>query len=91
MPKWAAGSLPCWLGRALARHRRGLTRWHFQAPSTKRELIHRRSLESHQRQGAVDTWRTQFTGVPVQVWRCTVPKGETLIVDGTWHESHRPG
>lgn len=43
------------------------------------------------RQAAIDTWRTQFTGVPVQVWRRTVPKGEVLIVEGTWHESHRPG
>jgi hypothetical protein len=35
------------------------------------------------RQAAVDTWRTQFTGVPIQVWRRTVPKGEMLIVEGT--------
>jgi len=43
------------------------------------------------RQAAIDTWRTQFAGVPVQIWRRTVPKGETLIVEGTWHEAHRPG
>lgn len=43
------------------------------------------------RQATVDTWRTQFVGVPVKVWRRSVPRGETLIIEGTWHESHRPG
>jgi hypothetical protein len=43
------------------------------------------------RQAAVDAWRTEFIGVTVQVWRRTVPHGERLIVEGTWHESHRPG
>lgn len=56
------------------------------SPSTGEILSRHRT-----RQAALDTWRTQFTGAPVQVWRRTVPKGETLIVEGTWHESHRPG
>ena len=43
------------------------------------------------RQAALDSWRLQFTGVPVEIWRRTVPKGETLVVEGTWHEAQRPG
>jgi hypothetical protein len=43
------------------------------------------------RQAAIDTWRSKHTGTPVQVWRRTVPKGETLVVEGTWHEAKRPG
>jgi len=41
------------------------------------------------RQAAIDTWRMQFTGIPVQVWRRSVPKANTLVVEGTWHESTR--
>ena len=43
------------------------------------------------RQAAINTWREQHTGRAVQVWRRTVPSGETLIVEGTWHEARRPG
>ena len=55
--------------------------------ATTREVLSRHRT----RQAAIDTWRTQFAGVPVQVWRRTVPKGETLIVEGTWHEAYRQG
>jgi hypothetical protein len=41
------------------------------------------------RQAAIDTWRTRFAGSTIQVWRRSVPKGETLIFEGTWHEAHR--
>ncbi len=43
------------------------------------------------RQAAIDNWREKHTGRAVQVWRRTVPNGETLIVEGVWHEPHRPG
>ena len=67
--------------------------WHGQVLST--EIVNASTgqvLSRHRtRQGAVDTWRVQFSGVAVQVWRRSVPQGETLIVEGTWHESHRTG
>lgn len=80
-----AGHWPDILGQTDAMPRPGAV-YEIVNPSTGEVLSRHRT-----RQAAVDTWRTQFTGVPVQVWRRTVPKGETLIVEGTWHESHRPG
>ena len=80
-----AGRWPDILGQTEAMARPGAV-YEIVDPSTGEVLSRHRT-----RQAAVDTWRTQFTGMPVQVWRRTVPKGETLIVEGTWHESHRPG
>ena len=54
--------------------------------ATKKVLSRHRT-----RQAALDSWRMQFTGQQVKIWRRTVPNGETLIVEGTWHESQRPG
>ena len=52
----------------------------------------REVLSRHRtRQAALDAWRLRFTGVAVEIWRRTVPKGETLIVEGTWYEAQRPG
>ena len=42
------------------------------------------------RQAAIDNWREQHVGRAVQVWRRSVPTGETLIVEGVWYESRRP-
>jgi hypothetical protein len=50
-------------------------------------------LSGHRtRRGAVDTWRVRHSGVPVKIIRW--PRGSdgpgVLVVEGTWHESHRP-
>jgi hypothetical protein len=42
------------------------------------------------RQAAIDNWREQHAGRAVQVWRRSVPSGETLVVEGVWHETRRP-
>ena len=42
------------------------------------------------RQAAVDSWRAN-TGIPVKVFRLEIPNGKVLVVEGTWHESSRPG
>ena len=42
------------------------------------------------RQAAIDSWREQHTGRAIQVWRRTVPSGETLVVEGVRHEARRP-
>jgi hypothetical protein len=64
-------------------------------PGAVYEITHpetREVLSRHRtRQAALDAWRLQFAGVAVEIWRRTVPKGETLIVEGVWYESQRPG
>jgi hypothetical protein len=56
------------------------------------DVATQRVLSRHRtRQAAIDTWRQQHTGRAIQVWRRTVPSGETLVVEGIWHEATRPG
>jgi hypothetical protein len=59
------------------------------------EVTHAESgevLSRHRtRQAAVGAWRTVATGTPVKIFRLEVPNGRVLVVEGTWHESHRPG
>ncbi|HZP14740.1 MAG TPA: hypothetical protein VFA96_02870 [Nocardioides sp.] len=45
--------------------------------------------EHRTRQGAVDNWRLQWTGIPVQIFRSNRYE-HTLVVEGTWHEATRP-
>jgi hypothetical protein len=50
-------------------------------------------LSGHRtRQGAIDGWRTSWSGLPVEVirWPRHTDGPGVLIVEGTWHESHRP-
>jgi hypothetical protein len=50
-------------------------------------------LSGHRtRQGAIDAWRVQHAGVPVKIvrWPRRTDGPGVLIVEGTWHESHRP-
>lgn len=50
-------------------------------------------LSGHRtRRGAVDTWRVQHSGVPVKIirWPRRTDGPGVLVVEGTWHESHRP-
>jgi hypothetical protein len=50
-------------------------------------------LSGHRtRQAAIDTWRIRWSGVPVKVirWPRRGDGPGVLIVEGTWHESHRP-
>ncbi len=60
------------------------------------EVIHADSgevLSGHRtRQAAVDQWRVQHSGLPVKIirWPRRSDGPGVLIVEGTWHESHRP-
>ncbi len=50
-------------------------------------------LSGHRtRQAAVDTWRTRWCGVPVKIirWPRRTDGPGVLVVEGTWHEAHRP-
>ena len=49
-------------------------------------------LSGHRtRQAAVDTWRVRHAGLPVEIirWPRRSDGPGVLIVEGTWHESHR--
>jgi hypothetical protein len=60
------------------------------------EVIHAEAghvLSGHRtRQAAVDTWRVQHADLPVKIirWPRRSDGPGVLIVEGTWHESHRP-
>jgi hypothetical protein len=60
------------------------------------EVIHSETgqvLSGHRtRQGAVDTWRVRHSGVPVKIirWPRRSDGPGVLVVEGIWHESHRP-
>lgn len=50
-------------------------------------------LSGHRtRQGAIDAWRTRWSGMPVKVirWPRRTDGPGVLIVEGTWHEAFRP-
>lgn len=51
-----------------------------------------RLLSQHRtRQGAIDAWRLEHTGVSLRIWRRARGSEEgVLIVEGTWHEAKRP-
>ena len=42
------------------------------------------------RNAAIDSWRLNFSGQPVQVFRLQVPSSKVLVVEGIWHEAKRP-
>lgn len=60
------------------------------------EIIHAETnavLSGHRtRQAAIDNWRIGHCGVPVKIirWPRRADGPGVLIVEGTWHESHRP-
>ena len=50
-------------------------------------------LSGHRtRQAAIDAWRVQHAGQPVKIirWPRRSDGPGVLVVEGTWHESHRP-
>jgi hypothetical protein len=59
------------------------------------EVIHAETnqvLSGHRtRRAAVDTWRVAHSGQPVKIirWPRRSDGPGVLIVEGTWHESHR--
>ena len=60
----------------------------YEITDTKtREVLSRHRT----RQAALNAWRLEFTGITTEIWRRTVPRGETLIVEGTWYKGQRPG
>lgn len=38
------------------------------------------------RQAAVDNWRANWAGQPVQIWRRYSGKPDALVVEGIWHQ-----